>query len=132
MRKLDKFLSAFFVGTAVVVLGVTVFVLAAAGFAAALMGSLAPARAADLPITLVEPPVVIIEPSNICTIHAPGGAVEVFQEPLGESSGFLPSGMIVEVIDTPYSDRIDLWVRIKPPRLNQYYGWVETSRFVCT
>lgn len=92
-----------------------------------------PSVAADLPVVIAPPPppVVIEEGGGLCIIEAPGGSVEVFQEPRGEVWGNLPSGMIVEVMDAPYTPRTDLWVRIKPPRVSDYYGWVETSTFIC-
>lgn len=69
--------------------------------------------------------------TNLCTIAATGGSIEVYEEPRGEVWGNLPSGMIVEVMDWPFSPQTDLWVRIKPPRINDYYGWVETRTFFC-
>ncbi|MEM0909266.1 MAG: hypothetical protein AAGJ94_18020, partial [Pseudomonadota bacterium] len=88
-----------------------------------------PTGAADLPRTILPPPVIVDD--GLCTITADRGFVEVFQEPQGESSGFLPAGMIVEVMDEPYTQFTDLWVRIKPPRHSHYYGWVETATFHC-
>ncbi|MEM9222256.1 MAG: hypothetical protein AAGB11_07640 [Pseudomonadota bacterium] len=96
--------------------------------------SLPGALAADLamPIIVPPPPAVVVEPpSNLCTIFSPSGKVEVFEEPRGEVWGYLPAGMIVEVMDQPYSDVTDLWVRIKPPRADNYYGWVATASFSC-
>jgi len=115
--------------------GVLRVVTARAALALAALPALsgAPAGAADMPRTvLVEPSVAIPQrASALCLIDAPAGRVEVFQEPRGRLSGFLPAGMIVEVLDFPSSDRTDLWVRIKPPRRNDYYGWVATGSFVC-
>ncbi|MEO1103545.1 MAG: hypothetical protein AAFW98_07410 [Pseudomonadota bacterium] len=89
-------------------------------------------RAADMPRTVViAPPVVLQREANLCTIAAASGMVEVYEEPRGEVWGFLPAGMIVEVMDWPFSDVTDLWVRIKPPRREHYYGWVATDSFVC-
>ncbi len=89
------------------------------------------AIAADLVLPLPAPPPYIVDTGNLCTIEAPGGSVEVYEEPRGEVWGNLPSGMLVEVMDAPYSPFTDLWVRIKPPRASDYYGWVETSTFAC-
>lgn len=89
------------------------------------------AVAADLAQTLPAPPPFIVDTGNLCTIQGPGGSVEVFEEPRGEVWGNLPNGMLVEVMDAPFSRHTDLWVRIKPPRVSGYYGWVETSTFVC-
>ncbi|MEM6761910.1 MAG: hypothetical protein AAF615_03445 [Pseudomonadota bacterium] len=87
------------------------------------------ARAADRPIKMLPP--VVIENPRTCIIESPTGQVEVYLEPEGPLSGFLPAGMVVEVLDAPWSPREDLWVRIKPPREEQYYGWVATATFVC-
>ncbi|XWN31202.1 MAG: SH3 domain-containing protein [Devosia sp.] len=84
--------------------------------------------AADLPRA---PAVVVERATNFCVINARGGAVEMFVRPFGASSGYLPNGMIVEVIDYPFDRRSDLWIRIRPPRVNQYYGWVATRDFFC-
>ena len=89
------------------------------------------ARAADLVQPLPGPPPFIVDTGNLCTIRSPGGSVEVFEEPRGEVWGNLPNGMLVEVMDAPFSRHTDLWVRIKPPRASDYYGWVETSTFAC-
>ena len=92
------------------------------------------AVAADLaqPLpSLPAPPPFIVDTGNLCTIRGPGGSVEVFEEPRGAVWGNLPNGMLVEVMDAPFSRHTDLWVRIKPPRASDYYGWVETSTFVC-
>lgn len=95
----------------------------------ALAAALGTSDAADLPRPYVEPPPVI--DTGLCVIEAPGGYVEVYQEPRGEVWGNLPNGMIVEVMDVPFSRWTDLWVRIKPPRIDDYYGWVRTATFVC-
>lgn len=94
----------------------------------ATLGALAaPASAADL----LLPPVPHTIDSHLCVIQAIHGQVEVYEEPLGEVSGYLPTGMIVEIMEPEWSDRTDLYVRIKPPRAHNYYGWVETASFVC-
>lgn len=89
------------------------------------------AIAADLVQPLPVPPPLVEDTGNLCTIAAPTGSIEVFEEPRGEVWGNLPSGMLVEVMDAPFSPFTDLWVRIKPPRASDYYGWVETSTFAC-
>ncbi|WP_108663339.1 SH3 domain-containing protein [Acuticoccus kandeliae] len=92
-----------------------------------------PAGAADLPMP-IEPQVVIVpqvavtQPDNLCFT---GNPVEVYIAPGQPSNGVLPAGMEVEILDTPYSRSRDLWVRIKPPRFNQYYGWVYTRDLIC-
>lgn len=93
-----------------------------------------PAFAADLPRPLVEqpvvvaPPVVVEGPSDVCFTGSP---VEVFRAPGSASDGVLPAGMTVVVLDSPWSRSEDLWVRIRPPRENQYYGWVYTRDLIC-
>lgn len=100
--------------------------------AALAAGAASAVNAADLPQSFeVSPPVVVEDLGNLCVIDAPGGSLEVYEEPRGEVWGNLPNGMIVEVMDTPFTPRTDLWVRIKPPRLDDYYGWVATASFVC-
>ncbi|MEM7696058.1 MAG: hypothetical protein AAF318_16535 [Pseudomonadota bacterium] len=86
-----------------------------------------PAGAADL----LLPPVEGTIEAHLCVIQALTGVVEVYEEPLGEVSGYLPTGMVVEIMEPEWSDRTDLYVRIKPPRAHNYYGWVETASFVC-
>lgn len=97
--------------------------------AAALAAS--PALAADLPRNILPPPAhppVVLVPENFCITGAP---VEIYIEPEGRSNGILPAGMEVEVIEFPWSRTSDLWVRIRPPREAQYYGWVYTRDLVC-
>ncbi|MEM8663607.1 MAG: hypothetical protein AAGF49_05730 [Pseudomonadota bacterium] len=114
--------------------GITVCLLigTAALILAALIIPAEKAKAADLPGAYVlAPPVVVERETNLCTIASASGQVEVYQEPRGATSGYLPAGMIVEVMDWPFSNVTDLWVRIKPPRIDDYYGWVATDSFVC-
>ena len=92
-----------------------------------------PAVAADLPRYLPPPPapppaVVVEEPDNLCTV---GRRTEIYRAPEDEFSGYLPAGMVVEVIDAPWSAATDLWIRVRPIRPGNYYGWVETAEFVC-
>ncbi len=98
----------------------------------ALLATLAvtPAVAADLPRFIAPPPpaVIVQTPDNLCTV---GRRTKVFRAPEDEFSGYLPAGMIVEVIDAPWSAATDLWIRIRPLRAGNYYGWVETHDFVC-
>ncbi|WMS42957.1 hypothetical protein RDV64_00715 [Acuticoccus sp. MNP-M23] len=91
-------------------------------------GSAAPA--ADLP-RLFKAPAPPVATSYYCIIVTTSGQLEVFQEPQGEVWGFLPAGMEVEIMEAPTSPSYDLWVRIKPPRHNLYYGWVPTAAFRC-
>jgi hypothetical protein len=89
----------------------------------------APAPAADLPKRILPPPPpVVVIPSDRCHVGRP---VEIFVAPEGESNGILPAGMEVIVIEFPFSRREDLWVRIRPPRGELYYGWVYTRELVC-
>lgn len=102
---------------------------------AAIFAALAatPAAAADLPRYVPPAPpaptaVVVEVPDNLCTV---GRRTEIYRAPEDEFSGFLPAGMIVEVIDAPWSASMDLWIRVRPIRPGNYYGWVETRDFVC-
>jgi hypothetical protein len=88
-----------------------------------------PALAADMPSYLPPPPGPIVElPANWCTV---GRRTEIYRAPEDEFSGFLPAGMLVEVIDAPWSSWTDLWIRVRPIRPGNYYGWVETRDFDC-
>lgn len=90
-----------------------------------------PADAADMPRPLLpaEPaPPVVVHPPDICLTGRP---VEIFIEPEGRSSGILPAGMEVRIVDWPWAPSRDLWVRIKPPREALYYGWVSTRDLTC-
>lgn len=88
------------------------------------------ASAADLPRVFVAPATPVVT-TYYCIIATVSGQLEVFEEPQGESWGFLPAGMEVEIMEAPTTPALDLWVRIKPPRHHLYYGWVPTSAFGC-
>lgn len=90
----------------------------------------APTLAADLakPPPPAAPPPVIAGPPDLCLTGRP---LEIYNEPEGMLNGVLPAGMEVVVIDHPFSRSRDLWIRIKPPREDLYYGWVATRDLVC-
>lgn len=90
-----------------------------------------PALAADMPQPILPAPAappVILVPQNVCITRRP---VEIYVEPEGRSNGILPAGMEVEVVEWPFSRSRDLWVRLRPPREAQYYGWVYTRDLAC-
>lgn len=84
-----------------------------------------PAAGADLS---QAPAAVVVVADNVCLT---GRAVDIHPAPATYTSGVLPAGMEVEVIDFPFDAQRDLWVRIKPPRIGDYYGWVATRDLVC-
>ncbi|MBJ3778814.1 SH3 domain-containing protein [Acuticoccus mangrovi] len=86
-----------------------------------------PALAADLP----RGPIVILPQPASPSVCLTGRPIEIYLAPASTVNGILPAGMEVEVIDVPFSARADLWIRIKPPRHNQYYGWVYTRDLIC-
>lgn len=103
--------------------------------AAVVLSAAFPAAAADMPRYQPAPapaPVPALEADIIGTVRLchVGAPVDVYRAPGSMTSGLLPAGMIVELMD-PYDPRLDLWVRIKPPRPAQYYGWVSTLDLIC-
>lgn len=93
----------------------------------------APAEAADLAIGALLPPralppVVAGDDAILCSVR-PGTVF--YERPYGEPFGPLPAGLVVEVIDVPFSTHTDLFVRIKSPSDDVYYGYVPPKRLTC-
>lgn len=64
-----------------------------------------------------------------CTIRS-GGAV-FYRMPYSQPLGPLPAGLVVEVVDLPFSVATDLFVRIKAPTERVYYGYVPPRALHC-
>lgn len=95
----------------------------------------APGFGADLALPPAPPammstmPAVVAEDGAVLCMLRPGTVF--FQHPYTQPFGPLPAGLLVQVIDVPFTRATDLFVRIKAPTQTVYYGYVRTTDLLC-